>query len=117
MRLAEMQIGENVFEIELKDSPTTEKFLKMLPATFSMQELNGNEKYVYLDESLPTNASYSGQLHAGDVMLFGDDCLVLFYKNFRTTYSYTPIGKVSDAKSLQSALGSGNVTLRFLLKK
>ena len=117
MRLAEMQIGENVFEIELKDSSTTEKFLKMLPATFHMRELNGNEKYAYLDEPLPSNANYSGQIYAGDVMLFGDDCLVLFYKNFRTIYSYTPIGKVSDAKSLQSALGRGKVTVQLSLKK
>lgn len=117
MRFVEMQIGENVFEIELKDSPTTEKFLKMLPVSFSMRELNGNEKYVYLDKPLPTNPNYSGQIHAGEVMLFGDDCLVLFYKSFRTTYSYTPIGKVTKTESFQSALGRSDVSVRFSLKR
>lgn len=117
MQVMEMTIGEKSFDIELEDSITTQALMQRLPLSFAMTELNGNEKYVYLDVSLPMNASYSGQIHAGDVMLFGDDCLVLFYKNFRTIYSYTPIGKVSDAKSLQSALGRGKVTVQLSLKK
>ena len=116
MSIIEISIDKETFNIELKDSATTEALLQRLPFSCTMNELNGNEKYVYLEESLPTKANYSRQIHAGDVMLFGDDCLVLFYKSFRTTYSYTPIGKISDAESLRSVLGRGNVKVHFSLK-
>ena len=78
-----------------------------------MQELNGNEKYSYLSQTLSTNASCPDSIHTGDLMLFGSDCLVLFYKDFSTSYSYTPIGKLDNPQGLSAALGSGNVTVTF----
>lgn len=85
----------------------------MLPMTLDMEELNGNEKYFYLDSSLPTSSTRPGTIHAGDVMLYGDSCLVVFYETFRTSYSYTPIGHVTDISGLAEALGSGDVTVSF----
>ncbi len=56
-------------------------------------ELNGNEKYAYLDDSLPVGRSARATIaRAGDIMLFGDDCLVLFYETFSSSYRYTRIG-------------------------
>ena len=47
-----------------------------------MSELNGNEKYFYLESALPTVSEQVEEIHAGDLMLYGDDCLVLFYQSF-----------------------------------
>lgn len=84
-----------------------------LPLSLSMSELNGNEKYCYLDEDLPTSSSRPGTIQAGDIMLFGSDCLVLFYETFSSGYSYTRIGRIDDPTGLAQAVGSGSVTVAW----
>ena len=74
----------------------------MLPLELSMNDLNGNEKYAYLDKSLPTNTYSPEHIEAGDVMLFGDNCLVIFYKSFTTDYDYSKIGHINDLPELDS---------------
>lgn len=78
-----------------------------------MNELNGNEKYFYLDSSLPVNPYSPNTIGKGDIMLFGSSCLVIFYKNFNTSYSYTRIGKINNASNLDTILGNGDVTVTF----
>ena len=49
-------------------------------------------------------------------MLYGDNCLVLFYESFSTSYSYTPIGYVENPDGLAVVLGSGDVQITFRMK-
>ena len=83
--------------------------------TVNMSEMNNNEKYYYLPENLPTASSNPGRIQTGDLMLYGSSCVVLFYKTFSTSYSYTRLGRVDNPVGLASALGSGNVTVTFEL--
>lgn len=78
-----------------------------------MNDLNSNEKYGNLSSELPVNARRPETIRAGDLMLFGSDCIVLFYKSFSTSYSYTPIGRIADVTGLSEALGGGRVTVTF----
>ena len=48
-------INGNTYLAKLENNETVTDFLKILPKEFNMQELNGNEKYVYLDNSFPSN--------------------------------------------------------------
>lgn len=106
-------IGSKTFTATLADSETGEAFAALLPLTVTMNELNGNEKYHYLNSSLPTAAYQPGIIHAGDLMLYGNNCVVLFYETFNTSYSYTRIGAIDDPSGLASALGSSDVSVRF----
>ena len=106
-------IGSKTFTATLADSETSEAFAALLPLTVTMNELNGNEKYHYLSSSLPTDSYQPGTIHAGDLMLYGNNCVVLFYETFNTSYSYTRIGAIDDPSDLAQALGAGNVSVRF----
>lgn len=106
-------IGSKAFTATLADSETGKAFAALLPLTVTMNELNGNEKYHYLSSSLPTAAYQPGTIHAGDLMLYGNNCVVLFYETFNSSYSYTPIGSIDNPSGLAAALGSGNVSVRF----
>ena len=95
-------IDEKEFIIDLEDNETVKSFINMLPLELNMKELNGNEKYVYLDKSLPTNSYNPKHIEKGDVMIYGNNCLVIFYKSFDTSYSYTKIGHINNLENLDN---------------
>ncbi|WP_294572369.1 cyclophilin-like fold protein [uncultured Subdoligranulum sp.] len=113
MPTLEILVGDTTFTAQLADTEAARQLAECLPLELDMQELNGNEKYSYLSQALSTNASCPDSIHTGDLMLFGSDCLVLFYKDFSTSYSYTPIGKLDNPQGLSAALGRGDVTVTF----
>src|SRR5687768_9379901 len=71
-------IGSAVFTATLNNNATATAFKAMQPLTINMGELNGNEKFYYFSTTLPTNASSGGNIQVGDLMLYGNNCLVLF---------------------------------------
>lgn len=113
MEKMQIVIGQKTYNVSLYDNETTKSLKNMLPMTVSIGELNGNEKYTYLSQSLPTAQVYPEQIHTGDLMLYGSDCLVLFYEDFATNYGYTPLGKVDDPSGLAEAVGNGAVEVTF----
>lgn len=102
-------INENEYILNLDNNETAISFVNTLPQEFNMSELNGNEKYVYLNNDLPTNSYSPKHINAGDVMLFGNNCLVIFYKSFDTVYSYTKIGHIDNLPDL----GNNNILVKF----
>ena len=102
-------IDNENYNMVLEQNETAKQFQEILPQKFNMNELNGNEKCVYLDTTLSTNSYNPKHIEAGDVMLFGNDCLVVFYKSFDTTYNYTKIGHIENLKDL----GKSNITAEF----
>ena len=110
MKTMKVIVEDKEYIVDLENNKTTKKFIKILPQEFSMTELNNNEKYVYLNESLPTKSYNPKHIDAGDIMLFGNDCLVIFYKSFDTSYSYTKIGHIKDLPDL----GNENIIIKFM---
>ncbi|TDB62716.1 cyclophilin-like fold protein [Arundinibacter roseus] len=111
-----IKIGTSTFTATLEDNPTSSAFKALLPLTLTMKELNGNEKFFELSSSLPTNAANPKTIQNGDLMLYGSNTLVLFYKTIPTSYSYTRLGRVSDPTGLAALVGSKNVNITFELE-
>ena len=109
----QMKIGNKEYSVVLQDNNTTKALQEILPMTVKMSEFNGNEKYYHFRETLPSKPEHIGQIKTGDIMLFGDDCLVVFYKDFKTTYSYTRIGHIENTVDLEQMLGRGSVIVTF----
>ena len=97
------------FTATLEDNETARELVNRLPLNIEMNELNGNEKYYYFDESFPSNSSRIERIEKGDIMLYGSDCLVLFYESFNTSYSYTKIGKLDNPSGLDDVIGKDSI--------
>ena len=104
------------FIIQLYDNKSARALYKKLPMALSMEELNGNEKYYEMSEELPSKDRAVKKIHAGDFMLYDSDYLVLFYKTFHTSYSYTPLGKIKDLSGFAKALSKNKVKVTFSKK-
>ena len=100
------------FSVVLEGSTLAENVIERLPGRFTMTDLN--EKYYTLPQSVSTDAVNVHNIEAGDVMLYGDQTLVIFYKSFSTNYSYTKIGHIEKATGLEEALGTGVVEVEVL---
>ncbi len=105
-------IGDKVFEAVLYDNETAKAFAEKLPVTYNMSELNGNEKYFYMDESLPADDIDPEIINTGDIMLYNSNYLVIFYDTFVPSYySFTPMGYIVNPDGLSEAVGSGSITV------
>jgi len=62
-----LTVGDQSFSATLSDNETARQFAELLPLTLDMSELNGNEKYFYMDHRLPTDSQRPGQINAGDL--------------------------------------------------
>ena len=102
-------INDKTYTLNLENNTTVDEFINLLPEEYNMSDLNDNEKYTYLDKSLTTNQYNPKHIEQGDVMLFGNNCLVIFYKSFDTTYSYTKIGHIDNLDDL----GNESIIAKF----
>ena len=108
-----LKINNKEYKLILYDNNTARDFLKMLPLTITMNDLNGNEKYHNLSTTLTTKSERAGSIKRGDFMLYGNNCLVLFYESFSTSYSYTRIGYIENTDGLKDSLGRGSIEITF----
>lgn len=110
-----IRIAEKEFTATLEETETAQAFAALLPFEKNMAELNGNEKYYDLHQNLPSEPKQVGRIEAGDLMLFQNNFVVVFYKTHSTSYSYTRIGKIDDPTGLAEAVGSGDVVMSFVV--
>ncbi|MDO6992611.1 cyclophilin-like fold protein [Brachyspira innocens] len=108
-----VKIKDKEYKLKLYDNQTAKDFLTLLPLTVNMNDLNRNEKYYNLSKNLTTKTENIGSIKTGDFLLYGNNCIVLFYESFRTSYSYTRLGYIENTEGLKEALGRGNIEITF----
>ena len=108
-------VNNKTFTATLNNNETVRQLVSMFPMTLDMSDLHSNEKYNYLDTTLTTNSSKPSRINEGDIKLYGNNCLVLFYESFSNSYNYTDLGRVDNVDAFVSELGSGSVNIRFEL--
>lgn len=109
----QIKVNGKVFDVNVENNATSKEFQKRLPLQLNMKDLNSNEKFIYLDIGLPTNPTDIHRINNGDIMLYRNNCIVIFYKSFNTSYQYTKIGKIVNPEGLESVLGIGNAQVDF----
>ena len=110
-----LTVNDKTFSATLENNQTANELIEMFPLTINMSELNSNEKYYYLDTNLTTNSTSVSRINAGDIKLYGSNCLVVFYESFSTSYSYTNLGSIDDVDAFVAELGNGSVNITFEL--
>lgn len=108
--IMKVTINGTPFELELADNSAAGAFKELLPLDLEMSSM-AHEKYCYLEVSLPTSSYAPGRIEAGDVMLWGSDCLVFFYESFDTPYSYTRLGRLASTDGLLEACSSSSTRI------
>ena len=111
-----IKIGDKTFPFELKDTSPANELKEKLPFTVRMTKLNNNEIYYQFSDKFTTDTKTVGTINAGDIYLYRDDYLVLFYQTFTTSYSYSEIGHLTDTNGLAEAIGDGsNIDVEWCL--
>ena len=112
-----IKINNKEFEFEFKDTEVANQIKSKLPFKVKMTNLNGNEVYYqFSSESFTRNEKSVKTINMGDIYLYQSNYLVLFYKTFSTSYSYSEIGKLKDASGLDTTIGSSDVDVEWFKK-
>jgi hypothetical protein len=107
-------VNDVTFTATIEDTAAGQELLARMPLTLSMEELHGNEKYCYTGEAFGGEEYVPSTIESGDLMVFGSDCLVLFYETFSNGgWSYARVGKIDDPSGLADACGSGTAMVTF----
>ena len=73
-----------------------------------MTDFNEYEIYYRFSDRFTTNIKPVRTIYTGDIYLYQSNTLVLFYKTFTTTYSYTELGSLTNSEGLAEAIGSSS---------
>lgn len=108
-----LEINNKIYSVVLENNITTEALRSRLPMTLNMEDLYGSEKYAYITEPLPMQPQRMDTINAGDVLLWGNDCLVIFYNHVSTLDEYTKIGHIENVEDLAITAGSDSVNVTW----
>ena len=111
-----MEINGSSFTATLAENAAVDALVDWLeegPVTLELSDYAGFEKVGPLGRSLPASDGQT-TTHAGDIVLYQGDQIVLFYGS--NSWSYTRLGHVDDLTGWEDALGGGDVTITLSME-
>lgn len=112
----QVQVGGSRFSAVLEENKAVDALVKMLeqgPVTVKMSDYAGFEKVGSLGRRLPTS-NQQITTSSGDIVLYQGNQIVMFYGS--NSWSYTRLAHVRERDGWKEALGTGSVTVTFLLE-
>lgn len=113
--LSTINIDNTNYTATLFDNPVAEEIRNLLPMELTMHDLNDNEKYHNFSQTFSVKPKDINHIHKGDIMLYQDNCLVIFYEDFETDIQYTPIGKIDHITDLEILKQQPDVKVNFII--
>ena len=111
-----MEINGFSFTATLAENAAVDALVDWLeegPVTLELSDYAGFEKVGPLGRSLPASDRQT-TTHAGDIVLYQGDQIVLFYGS--NSWSYTRLGRIDDLTGWEDALGGGDVTVTLSME-
>ena len=111
-----IEVNGSLFTATLADNAAVDALADWVeegPVTLELSDYAGFEKVGPLGRSLPASDSQT-ITHAGDIVLYQGDQIVLFYGS--NSWSYTRLGRIDDLTGWEDALGGGDVTITLSLE-
>lgn len=109
-----IEANGEIFVATLANTAAAEEFSQILPIWLDMSEYGAKEKTAPLAGKFSGERTAPGRIKVGDLMIYGQNTLVLFHKSFEENfYEYVKIAEIDDASGLKQVLGSGDVRVKF----
>lgn len=115
----EINVNNTNFLVNMDNTPTGKALMARLPST-SMRlptsyDQDGVLKYYDMPMNIVSNPEKITNVSTGDLLMDGNDRLILYYQDAEINGEYTKVGKIENSDGLAEALGDGEVT--FILTK
>ena len=94
-KLLGVEINDNFYVIELEDTEIAKDLLYMSPFKLNMEKEQKSLRG-YLNNSLSGDGSYFSKASVGDVMLYNNNCLVIFLEDEELDDNYALIGRIAN---------------------
>ena len=107
-------IGGNEYAAALYDNGAARAVSAQFPLALSMSEYAGNlEYYARLSAKITADAPKADKIRAGDIMLYNDISLVIFYADAPHTAGYVKLGHIENPADLKKSLDGAGGKVRF----
>jgi rhodanese-related sulfurtransferase len=104
-----MLIGDTEVPVTWEENASVDELRALLPLTIEMSMYGGFEQVGPIGQSI-TSDDQQITTDSGDVVLYSDDQIVVFYGS--NTWAYTRLGHIDlSQKEMADLLGNGNVTI------
>ncbi len=108
-----LQVGTNVFSVELAKTDAANQLRQRFPLTLTMDKHYVVDRHVDLDFNLPTISIPAGTVEIGEFFLLQPNRLILSLHLSQRAGFMTPIGKVENIDGFVEAIGEGSVEMTF----